>query len=181
MKTKVIITEEQFTAILKSKLQENKVNELMNLGVNTNGGKPMGAVELDKSQANNTNQIQKFTSKGIDVKLVGETEIDEALGEEQAVNLRHQFEGKNLNIYSSRDKVTLREVLKYISAMKDQPIIETSFNEGAVNLHIKEPKSGRYKHLGSFSKDALNRYRAISDKETVQGIQSEVLNENLAE
>lgn len=182
MKTKVIVTEQQFTKVLTYKLQESRVDELLNMGVNTNGGKPMGAVELPKSDGSNPMNITKYTSKGIDVKLVeDEAALDETLGEPHEVTMRHKYNEGALNLYSTKESVSLREVLKYVNGLKDQPMVEDSFNNEKVNLYVKVPASGRYKHLGGFSKDALSRFRAIADKEAVTGVQSEALNEALSE
>jgi len=181
MKNKVIITEQQFTKILKYKLQESKINEFMSSGT-MNNNEPSGAVEISKQDATNMSNVQKYTSKGIDVKVMGEDEkaLEETLGDVHEVTIRHKYSEGCLNLYSTKESVSLREVLNYVNGLKNQPMVEDSFNNEKVNLYVKIPASGRYKHLGGFSKDALSRFRAIQDKETVEGITAAALNENLA-
>ena len=184
MKTKVIVTEQQFTKVLKHKLQENHVDEMFGMSSTMNSNQPTGAIEISKQDANNTNNVTKYTSKGIDVKVMSEDEtaLDETLGEPHEVTMRHKYNEEGcLNLYSTKESVSLREVLKYVNGLKDQPMVEDSFNNEKVNLYVKVPASGRYKHLGGFSKDALSRFRAIADKEAVTGVQSEALNEALSE
>jgi len=240
-KTKIIISEQQFTKVLQYKLQENSesiwgrelsdteksnskeyqdwinqknqqayrdkfhgiedktqkhdahgyphfdprnpdgVDEAFNMPVN--GGNPVGAVEMSKQDATNTTNVQKYTNKGIDVKVMAEDEkaLEETLGDVHEVTMRHKYNEGSLNLYSTKESVSLREVLNYVNGLKDQPMIEDSFNNEKVNLYVKIPASGRYKHLGGFSKDALSRFRAIADKEAVTGVQSEALNEALAQ
>lgn len=262
MKIKIRINEDQIKKVIKSRLLENLMTELISMGSmssNNNNGQNGGAVEISKQDASNLTNIQKYTSKGIDVKVMGEenglylnrnnhtlnsyiaaikillikndivnadeginafrniitknykeaispqdtvqtlirlsndndigkyrvNELDNnvfetSLGEEQAVNIKHRFEGKDLNIFSTRDKVTLREVLNYVNSIPDQPMVEDSFSQNKVNLYVKVPSSGRYKHLGSFTPEALSKFREVSDREAVTGEKSDALNEEVS-
>jgi len=149
-----------------NKLLENRLNEMYGMDKDKTG-----EIEIQKRSARPAD-IKKYTSQGIDVKLV-----DEELGNEQPVTLKHKFEGENLNIYSTRDKVTIKEVLKYIDGLEERDLVESSFNSDKVTLFVKTPSSGRYNELGSFTKDALSKFRELGSEE---GDTDDILNESLS-
>lgn len=136
-----------------------------------------GAIELNKTT--NPNDIKKFTTQGLDVKLV-----DEEFGEEQPLTLKHKFEvspsGVALNIYASKDKIKLSEVLDYILTIKDQLKVQQALAANDVTLFIKQAASGRYMHMGKITPKTYNSYLGmLKNKKTSDFAQKTELNENI--
>jgi hypothetical protein len=165
---KIKITEKQLHKILKS----NLVEDLMNMN------NQQGAVEISKDNVN-TNDIKKFTSQGVDVKLV--EDIDEKIGDEQDVKIKHKFsDDGSLKIFSTRDKVTLRDILSYIDSIKKKQSVDEAFKNGEVKLYVKIPSSGKYTLLGDITPNALEEFRKIKDSKKETKEDSMELNEQIS-
>lgn len=134
---KIIITEEQF-----NRLMSNEVNEAFMSSLSSqNSLNKKGSVTLDK-KSTQPQDVKKYTDKGLNVTL-----LDEKLGEEQEIVYKHKFEGKKLNVYVTKEKSKVEDIMDYIYSIKDQDKVEQAFEKGNVHLFIKDAASGRYQEM----------------------------------
>jgi len=132
---KIKITEEQY-----SKLREQLIKEEMSAFDDKEGN-----VVLDKKT--NPNDIKKLTDKGLNVSL-----IDEKLSEEQPITYKHKFEGKKLNVYVTKEKSKIEDIMEYVYSIKDKEKVDKVFEGDNAYLFVKEAASGRYKDMGKLTK-----------------------------